>query len=583
MSPCMTAEVASSLVRPVQCLIISDDNLLNLAAYLNAAGGTIRARVSPFGQVVPTLLNTTEGPWSQDTDAVVVWTQPQSVVPAFRKLLGYERVSPDDLLEEVDAYCALFSRIPEGVASVLVPSWVVPPYHRGWGLLDRHPGIGVSDALSRMNLRLSENLRGNDRVFVLDSSQWIRAAGRKAFNPTLWYTAKVPFGNEVFQEAARDIQAAIGAIRGGSRKLLLVDLDDTLWGGIVGEVGWQNIRLGGHDPVGEAYVDFQRSLKGLLNRGILLAMVSKNDETAALEALDRHPEMILGRRDFVAWRINWRDKAENIIDLVSELNLGLQSAVFIDDNAVERSRVAEALPEVFVPPWPANPLTYTSALHELRCFDTPSLTNEDVRRAQMYATDRRRRAEIGSFLSVENWLESLKIRIQVEELSDENLDRTAQLFNKTNQMNLTTRRLTPPQLRDWAGQERHKLWSFRVSDRLGDSGLTGILGLETHDGRAVVSDFVLSCRVIGRKVEEAMLATAIDYCKSIGLTELTATYIPTPKSGPCLAFYRRSGLEETSAFTFRWLANEPYELPAYVEVIRSDTSGHSPSVCLTRS
>jgi FkbH-like protein len=573
----MMDHLATSRAKPVHCLIISDYNLLNLASYLNAAGDGTRARTAPLGQVVPTLLTTTGAPWDEPTDAVVVWTQPQTVIPSFQKVLSYEQVSAEELLGQVDDYCSLFANIPANVSSVLVPSWVTPPSHRGWGLLDRCPGVGVQHALDRLNLRLAENLSRTEKIFVLDSSRWLRVAGRKGFNPTLWYTAKVPFGNEVFQEASRDIQAAMRAIRGESRKLLLVDLDDVLWGGAVGEVGWQNIRLGGHDPVGEAHLDFQRALKGLLNRGIILAMVSKNDESTALEAFRKHPEMLLRLDDFAGWRINWGDKAENIVELASELNVGLQSAVFIDDNAAERSRVAEALPEVLVPPWPETPLAYTSALSELRCFDTASLTEEDLTRTQMYAVEQERRAEMRSFRSLENWLQSLMINIQVEELSDENLDRMAQLFNKTNQMNLTTRRLTQAQLRHWAAQEQHKLWSFRVSDRLGDSGLTGILGLEVHNGNALISDFVLSCRVIGRKVEEAMLATAIDHCRSKGLAELTAAYVPTSKNGPCLAFFRKSGFEETSAFTFRWSLSSPYSLPEYITVLSNCdcTSLHS--------
>src|SRR5207249_4608997 len=189
----------------------------------------------------------------------------------------------------------------------------------------------------------------------------------------------------VLQEAARDIKGAVQAIRGESRKLLVLDLDDTLWGGSVGEIGWQNIKLGGHDAVGEAYVDFQRVLKSLLNRGNLLAIVSKNQESVALAALENHPEMVLRPGDFAGWRINWRDKAENIVELVSELNVGLQSVVFIDDNPAERALVAEALPEVLVPQWPESPLLYSAALHDLRCFDRPCLTDEDLTRSQMYA------------------------------------------------------------------------------------------------------------------------------------------------------------------------------------------------------
>ncbi len=558
----------------LNCLIVSDYNLVNLSTYLNRvefSGPAFRSRVCPFGQAVPTLINTSGAPWDPDLNAVIVWTQPEKVSPSFQELLDCRHVSPDDLLQEVDNFCSLLRNIPEHIPMILVPSWVAPPYHRGLGvLLEMHPDLGITGILARMNLRLTQNLAADRRIFVLDSHKWVQAAGRKAFNPTLWYAAKVPFSNEVLQEAARDMKGAVQAIRGNSRKLLVLDLDDTLWGGAVGELGWQNIKLGGHDPVGEAYVDFQRVLKGLINRGVLLAIVSKNQESVALAALENHPEMILRPADFAGWRINWRDKAENIVELVSELNLGIQSVVFIDDSPAERARVAEALPEVLVPEWPDGPLFYAASLHDLRCFDTPALTEEDRKRAQMYAGERKRKADVRVFTSLEEWLKTLMIRIEIEELSLENLDRAVQLLNRTNQMNLATRRLSPSQLRDWAGEQNRKMWTLRVRDKLGDSGLSGVVGLEVHDGCAVISDFVLSCRVIGRKVEETMLATAIDYCKSRGLNEVTAGYIPTPKNGPCLTFFRNSGFEETGAHLFRWSLSKPYPMPEYIQVTMND-------------
>src|SRR4029453_10754645 len=166
--------------------------------------------------------------------------------------------------------------------------------------------------------------------------------------------------------------------------------DEILWGGIIGEVGWQNIILGGHDPVGEALADFQRELKALVNRGVVLAIASKNEETVAIEAITKHPEMILRIDDFAAWRINWRDKAENIIELATDLNLSLDSVVFIDDSQVERDRVRRALPAVLVPGWPADKRLYPHALRRLDCFEQPNLTDEDRRRAEMYLHERKR-------------------------------------------------------------------------------------------------------------------------------------------------------------------------------------------------
>ena len=235
----------------------------------------------------------------------------------------------------------------------------------------------------------------------------------------------------------------------------MLDLDNVLWGGVVGEVGWTGINLGGHDHVGEAFADFQRALKALAARGVQLALVSRNDEATALEAIDRHPEMQLRREDFAGWRINWEDKAQNIAGLLAELNLGDESAVFIDDSAIERERVRTAIPEVLVPEWPDDPARFREALGSLRCFDSPFLTEEDRRRTAMSAAERSRRCRVSTAVaSVEDWLQSLDISVTVEMLSDGNLDRAVQLFNKTNQMNLATRRLSKPELASLGGGAR---------------------------------------------------------------------------------------------------------------------------------
>jgi len=416
-----------------------------------------------------------------------------------------------------------------------------------------------------MNLRLAENLAGSG-AFVLDAQKWLAVAGKYGCNPKLWYTAKVAFGNDVFSEAASDIKAAARGIAGKAKKLVVVDLDDTLWGGTVGDLGWQNVNLGGHNAAGEAYVDFQRALKSLTHRGVLLAIVSKNEEETACEAIQNHPEMVLKLDDFAGWRINWSDKAANVADLAAELNIGLQSIVFLDDNPVERARVKEALPEVLVPDWPEDPLLYKRALCSLRCFDSPSLSAEDRERTKMYVTERCReelKARVGSF---DDWLRSLQIRVKVEELNPGNLQRAVQLFNKTNQLSLTTRRMTSRELVQWANEPHRRLWTFTVSDKFGHSGLTGIVSLEVKDGIAQIVDFVLSCRVMGRKVEESMVHTAVKHAQDAGVDRVCAEYVPTSKNAPCLDFWKRSGFVQQRENFFVWHARNPYPVPEAVTI-----------------
>lgn len=542
-------------------LLLSDFTIDDLALELNEpiAAPLLEVEVAPFGQVVPTLLNlqaVTEPP-----ALVVAWARAESVVPSFARVLAFESVAESELLAEVDAYASLIASSTARVRCVVVPTFTLPAHNRGWGLMDGKKG-GATRALYAMNLRLMERLGEHPHVHVLNAQRWIEASGKSGHSAKLWYMGKIPFHREVFAEAAKEVRAALHAVAGGARKLLVLDLDDTLWGGIVGDAGWENLRLGGHDALGESFVDFQRALKNLKRRGILLALCSKNEESVALDAIRKHPEMVLREDDFVAYRINWQDKARNIAEIATELNLGLQSVVFIDDNPVERGRVREALPEVLVPEWPEDKLLYVSALQSLHCFDAPALSEEDAARSEMYVAEKKRTSLVSQVGSIEEWLSSLGVRIDAERLDAVNVARAAQLLNKTNQLNLATRRLTQSELEAWAADPSRDLWVVHVSDRFGDSGLTGLVSIEARGDTAHIVDFLLSCRVMGRKVEEVLVHIAVESAQKRGLSRVEAQFLQTAKNKPCQDFWKRSGLTEQAGDRFVWDASRAYDKPA---------------------
>jgi len=438
-------------------------------------------KTADYGQVIPVLMQKNIECWKVKYDAVVIWTQPEAVIKTYDNVVNYEKVSLEEILEEVDRFADYILGIRDRTRYVFVPSWTEPSYHRVFGMFDMKSKIGRSDILMRMNINLSERLDAVSNVFCLNSRKWIEAAGTNAFNPKLLYMGKVPFSNQVFFEAVNDIQYALSGLAGDARKLIVLDLDDTLWGDIVGDVGWENIRLGGHDHIGEAYVDFQKSLKNMTKRGVILGIVSKNEEAVALEAIQKHPEMMLRLEDFAGWKINWHDKAQNIVDLPSDLGIGLQSIVFIDDNPVERARVRDALPEVLVPEWPKDTMLYKKSLCSLGCFDVSRISDEDLSRSDMYLSERKRKNLRKKVGSLDEWFESLDIRVRVEVLNDINCQRAGQLLNKTNQMNTSNRRMSEPEFLKWAGEKNHKVWAFRVTDKYGDSGLTGIASVEVDE------------------------------------------------------------------------------------------------------
>ncbi|MES1174312.1 MAG: HAD-IIIC family phosphatase [Myxococcales bacterium] len=545
--------------------LISDFTIDELVDELAAPSALppLGAEVAPYGQVTQFLMQ----PASEDAaDFAVVWTRPEISVPSFARVLAYEEVSTAELAAELAQFTALITRAAASYKAVFVPTWVQPAWARGRGMSDARAG-GATRTLTSLNLQLMEALESVPNVFVLDAQRWLPGAARSSHNPRGWYLGKVALPRGVMREAAADIRAAFVGLRGAAKKLLVLDLDDTLWGGIVGDAGWENLRLGGPDPQGESFADFQRAIKNLKRRGVVLALVSKNEESVALEAIRNHPEMVLKEDDFVGWRINWTDKARNISELTTELNLGLQSVVFIDDNPIERARVREALPEVFVPEWPEDKLLYASAFAQLRCFDAPAVSREDLERTRMYAEERKRdnlQKEVGS---IEEWLKSLQIKVRAEPLAASNLARATQLLNKTNQLNLSTRRLNEAELTAWAAGPNHKLWVVSVSDRFGDAGLTGIVSIEVEGSTARIVDYVLSCRVMGRKVEETLLHLAVTAAIDAGASRVDAVYLKTAKNKPCLTVFNASGFAADEGDVFRWDASRAYALPEVIDLV----------------
>ncbi|WP_442508729.1 HAD-IIIC family phosphatase [Novipirellula sp. SH528] len=548
-----------------QCLIVSDFNCDNLSGYLKkTSDGSIQPSCAPFGQLWPTLIDLARPGKSDKIETAIIWTQPQSIVPAISREDANLNDLFDDAMQEVDRYCDALLALESNCNTLFVPTWTLATISRGRGFADLKPG-GLHWLLGKMNDRLIDRLGHSNQSFVLNASKWIEKCEGTAFDPRLWYMGKIPFHRAVFQHAAEEIAGAVDAVAGRVKKLLVLDLDDTLWGGIVGEVGWQNIRLGGHDAIGEAFKDFQKSLKRLKQQGVLLAIASKNEEAVALTAIRENPEMQLEIDDFVAWRINWNDKARNILSIVDELNIGIDSVVFIDDNPVERQRVRDTCPGVLVPDWPTDKMQYVTALSKLRCFDKASATNEDAQRTKMYHAERDRSELKHNLESVDQWLHSLDMVVEVAAVGKSNIKRATQLLNKTNQMNLSTRRLTESEFLDWCCGENREAFAFSVSDKFGDSGLTGLGSIEVVDDTAVITDFILSCRVFGRSVEDVILSTLIEAARRRGSKTIVANYVATEKNIVMLNFLENSEFSNVGN-AFQFAVECDYKQPDWIQV-----------------
>ncbi len=386
--------------------------------------------------------------------------------------------------------------------------------------------------------------------YFLDLEMVSGMMGREAFyDPRRYYWTKQPFSERGTVRLAEHLFAGVRALTTGPKKVLVLDLDNTLWGGVVGETGPLGVALG-ESPDGEAYRAFQKHAKALSRRGIVLAVASKNNEADGREPFEKNPEMVLGLDDIAAAEINWEPKGTTIRRIAEALNLGLDSFVFFDDNPAEREQVRQAIPEVAVADVPAEPAEYVRALEAGLWFETTSLTEADRARAEQYAVERKRRELQRSAGSMEDYLRSLKMQADVREIDEADLMRVVQLLGKTNQFNLTTRRHSREDVLRLLALPDAVGLTVRVADRFGDHGLIGVLiaAAADDDPRTLrVDTWLMSCRVIGRTVEEFFVAELLSGAGRLGYRRILGEYIPTKKNALVADLYDRMGFRRVEA------------------------------------
>jgi FkbH-like protein len=390
-----------------------------------------------------------------------------------------------------------------------------------------------------VNTAVAEICAGVPRCSVLDVARAAAETGLSRWrDDRLAFLAKAPWSGDALTAVAKLTARSLRATFTTPKKCLVLDMDNTLWGGVIGEAGMEGIQLGPDYP-GNVFVDFQRRVLSLRDRGVLLAAASKNNAADVETVLAEHPSCVLKRADFAAFEVHWEDKATSLRRIAQSLNIGLDALVFMDDNPVERAWVREQLPEVTTIELPASPMGYWKALDDAACFDSLALTAEDRQRAVMYAGEARRQELQSSAGNLDEFLRSLDLVLTVGCVDETTLPRVAQLLGKTNQFNLTTRRHDEAAIRDMSAQGTG-LW-VRVRDRFGDAGLVGVV-IAVPDGDAWrVDTFLMSCRVIGRKVETVMLALLERVAALRGVPALTAEFIPTKKNQPAEKFLPEHG------------------------------------------
>ena len=397
----------------------------------------------------------------------------------------------------------------------------------------------LARAVNSYNHALYDAESAHSNVKVIDIIEFNRRyASTDLFDWKFYFISQMGMNPKLHREFKSWFARKMDSIALKRKKCIVLDLDNTLWGGVLGEDGIDGIKIGGDYP-GKAFLYWQEALKQLAKSGVILTVCSKNNETDVLEAWEKNPFIVLKKEQFAAYRINWTDKATNIKELAEELNIGLDSFVFIDDNPTERELIKQLLPMVAVPDFPAQPYELPVFFKQLveDYFKVYSITDEDKKKTEQYKANAARAQAQHSFSDFSAFLESLDIQIGVEAANEFNIQRIAQMTQKTNQFNLTTHRYTDADVRRFV-ENGWKVWCISVADKFGDNGITGCIMVTTA---GEIDTFLLSCRILGKGIEIAFVKKIFALLKEAGISVLKAKYIPTAKNTQVKEFWEKVG------------------------------------------
>jgi FkbH-like protein len=536
---------------PVRLALLGSSTLAHLHAGIRVGALRRNMHVSTYendyGQYLQELTDTTSALHRFAPTAVLFAFDPRHLTQGLHA--GVQAADASRLLEEITARietCWTLARTQFGCMVIQQLALDVFPPLLGSNE-HRLPG-----SRARFVAELNETLRTlADRhgVDLLSLDGAVRADGLGAWHDdALWCRSKQEISPSA-SPAYGDLVARLLAARAGrSFKCLVLDLDNTLWGGVIGDDGLNGIVLGQGSALGEGFVAVQHYAKNLAHRGIILAVCSKNDEENALEPFDKHPDMVLKRSDIASFRANWDDKVANIRAIAEELNIGLDSLVFLDDNPFERTLVRERLPMVAVPEVPDDdPALVPRVLADAGYFESLGLTGEDRQRTLQYQENRARAELQASATDLQSYLRSLDMRLVWNRFDTVSQQRVVQLINKTNQFNLTTRRYTDADVQAIMADPKAFGLHLRLLDRFGDNGIIAVvIGRLRDDGAVAIDTWLMSCRVLGRQVEAVTLNLIAAHAKALGATRLIGEYLPTAKNGMVRTHYQKLGFDVVS-------------------------------------
>ncbi|MBC8320435.1 MAG: HAD-IIIC family phosphatase [Bacteroidetes bacterium] len=406
----------------------------------------------------------------------------------------------------------------------------------------------VSEAIDTYNNFIFELANSNRNIKAMDFRSFTsKYSLRELVDSRHFYMSLVPINPKLAGDFSSWFEQKVNAVESIRKKCLVVDLDNTLWGGILGEDGITGITLGNTYP-GNCYTDFQSFIREIKNTGVILAICSKNNTADVKQVFSNRDDMVLQFDDFSSTRINWKNKAENIVEIAQELNIGIDSMVFLDDSPFEREHVKTMLPEVVVPDFPKQPYFLVDFIKDVynNWFQTYELTAEDTAKTEQYQQNTQRQKAIAQHHNMESFLKEMEIKLRISESNPVHIPRIAQMTQKTNQFNLTTKRYTEREIKNML-KKGYIVWDASVSDKFGDNGITALAILKVEGTTALIDSFLLSCRILGRGIETAFLNHILNHLFDEGFRTIVATFIPTEKNMQVESFYDNTGFNCVSA------------------------------------
>ncbi len=523
-----------------------------------------------YGQVAQQALDPSSEVHQLEADAVLLYLDHRFFLPPPQDL-GSATAMQAAVEQAVQQTSRLCSALRQNGASVIVTT-LASPCRPLFGNLDaRVPG--TERAFSQAyNASLIQSLANTPDV-LLDVASLAETVGLTAWHDApQWLLAKIPFSMDCVPLFADHVGRIIASLRGKMRKCLVLDLDNTVWGGVVGDDGVDGIEIGNGSATGEAHLELQRSALALRQRGIVLAVSSKNNDDIARKPFREHPDMLLREDHIAVFQANWQDKASNLVAIAKTLNIGLDALVFLDDNPAERSLVRQTLPMVAVPELPNDPAFFPQRLLQAGYFEALAFSEEDRLRASQYQANSVRAALEQTSADLPTYLKSLQMRIHFAPFDAIGRARISQLINKSNQFNLTTRRYSEVDVEAMQNDPALFTLQVRLTDKFGDNGMISVIICRPFDGNWEIDTWLMSCRVLKRNVEMAVLNEIMDAAQARGIQKVFGIYIPTEKNELVRDHYRdmgftciRTGDDDGSEWALDVGSYRPHDLPMAIE------------------